>query len=201
MLKYMLIGGGFAFAAAAQPGPLQAFLISRVLAGGWKRTLPAALAPLLSDGPIALLVIFVLRTVPEGFERSLKAAGGCLLLYFAYRTLQQWRHSPSAETEETITVPRTLLQAVSVNLANPGPYLGWSLVLGPLALEAWRQSPLHVAALVGSFYLTMVGSLAAFILLIGTTSFLGPKGRRALLLLSSLALAAIGGYQLAASLL
>jgi len=25
MLEYVLIGGGFAFAAAAQPGPLQAF--------------------------------------------------------------------------------------------------------------------------------------------------------------------------------
>ena len=44
MFELMLIGGGFAFAAAVQPGPLQAFLLARVAADGWKRTLPAALA-------------------------------------------------------------------------------------------------------------------------------------------------------------
>ncbi len=30
MIENMIIGGGFAFAAAVQPGPLQAFLLSRV---------------------------------------------------------------------------------------------------------------------------------------------------------------------------
>jgi threonine/homoserine/homoserine lactone efflux protein len=196
MLKYILIGGGFAFAAAAQPGPLQAFLISKVLSGGWKRTLPAALAPLASDGPIAVLVLFILRSVPTGFERFLKAAGGFLLLYFAGATFLKWRRDSSTQAFKEETAPRTFVQAVSVNLVNPGPYLGWSLVLGPLALEAWNQSPLHVAALIGAFYLTMVSCLAAFILFLGTTTFLGPRGRRTLLLLSSLALLVIGVYQL-----
>jgi len=72
VLSWILLGAGFAFAAAIQPGPLQAFLVSRVLRHGWKRTLPAALSPLLSDGPIALLTLGALRTLPLWAERGLR---------------------------------------------------------------------------------------------------------------------------------
>jgi threonine/homoserine/homoserine lactone efflux protein len=201
LLKYILIGGSFGFASAAQPGPLQAFLLSRIATGGWRRTLPACLAPLISDGPIAVLVLVVLSRVPGGFERFLRAAGGFLLLYFAYRAIMEWRSGMSDEAREPPSAPRTLLQAVGVNLLNPGPYLGWGLVLGPLAIEAWAQSPVHAVTFVGAFYAVIVLSLAAFILLLGTTSFLGSRGRRVLLLVSALALAILGVYQLGGSLM
>ena len=200
MLKYILIGSGFAFAAAAQPGPLQAFYLSRVASGGWRKTLPAALAPLISDGPIAFLILSVLHRLPEGFENYLKAAGGLLLLYFAGKTFLEWRRGINEATQDTQSAPRTLFQAVAVNAVNPGPYLGWSLVLGPTALEAWQQTPAHAVALIAAFYVTMVFSLALFILLLGTTSFLGPRGRRGLLLAASLALASLGIYQLVSAL-
>jgi len=80
MLENLVLGGGFAFAAAVQPGPLQAYLLSQVAARGWRRTLPAALAPLLSDGPIALLVLLVLGRLSVGAQQALRAAGGVLLL-------------------------------------------------------------------------------------------------------------------------
>jgi hypothetical protein len=51
-------------------------------------------------------------------------------------------------------------------------------------------------ALVVSFYVVMLASLALFILLIGATSFLGSRGRRGLLLASSFALAAIAVYSI-----
>ncbi len=83
MLSYLLLGSGFAFAAAIQPGPLQAYLLSSVAQRGWKRTLPAALSPLLSDGPIILIVLLILTRLPDSAARLLQAAGGLLLLYFA----------------------------------------------------------------------------------------------------------------------
>ena len=196
MLKYILIGSGFAFAAAAQPGPLQAFYLSRVASGGWRKTLPASLAPVISDGPIAVLILLVLHRLPEGFENYLKAAGGFLLLYFAGKTFLEWRRGNEGKGKETQSAPRTLVQAVAVNAVNPGPYLGWSLVLGPAFLEAWQQTPAYAVALVTAFYVTMVVSLALFILLLGTTSFLGPSGRRGLLLMASMALGALGIFQL-----
>lgn len=74
MFEFILIGSGFAFAAAIQPGPLQAFLLSSVAQKGYKRTLPASLAPLLSGGPIALLVLLVLNRVPDVMSQVLCVA-------------------------------------------------------------------------------------------------------------------------------
>ena len=200
MLKYVILGSGFAFAAAVQPGPLMAFLLSRVSISGWRRTLPAAFAPVISDGPIAILALLVLNRFAGGFEPILKAAGGILLLYFAGSTLVAWRREKTGTALEPPSAPQTLFQAVAVNLVNPGPYLGWSLVLGPLTIEAWRQSYGYAITLVTSFYVTMVLSLSLIIVLFGTTSFLGPQGRGVLMLASSAALAGIGIYQLLSAL-
>jgi threonine/homoserine/homoserine lactone efflux protein len=196
MFQYILIGAGIAFAAAAQPGPLQAFLLSRVAVAGWRRTLPAACAPLVSDGPIALLALTVLHQVARGFEGFLMAAGGIVLLYFATRTFFDWWRAQKGAEKPVPSAPQTFLQAVGVNIVNPGPYVGWGLILGPLVLEAWVENPSYSVALVVSFYVVMVASLALFIFLVGATAFLGPRGRRALLLAASFVLAAIGIYML-----
>ena len=200
MLEHIIVGGGFAFAAAAQPGPLQAFLLSRVIADGWRRTLPAAFAPLISDGPIAVLVVTLLHNVTPGTERVLKGIGGVVFFYFAVKTFLEWQRMRSGSPATLPSSPRTLSQAVVVNLLNPGPYLGWSLILGPLTLEAWTDSPANAIALVVSFYSVMLFSLALFIVLAGTTSFLGSRGRRGLLLASSFALGGIAIYSFWSSL-
>ena len=65
MLGYLFLGMTYAFAAAVQPGPFQAYLISQTISNGWRSTLPAAFAPLLSDGPIILVVLLVLSRMPS----------------------------------------------------------------------------------------------------------------------------------------
>ena len=134
--------------------------------------------------------------------RVLQAAGGLLLLYLAWTGFRQWRRTPATgPIADDASAPRTLLQAATVNILNPNPYLGWSLVLGPAALRAWEQSPAHAAALIVAFYATMVAALACTIALLGTTRFLGPRGRRGLVLVSAVTLAVLGAYQLGAGLL
>jgi threonine/homoserine/homoserine lactone efflux protein len=197
MLRYVLFGSGLAFAAVIQPGPLQAFLFSRVTAVGWRRTLPACLAPLLSDGPIALVSIFVLGQLSLDMQCILKACGGAYLFYIAWTTMRQLR--VSTETVTQIPPPSTMFQAALVNLLNPNPYLGWTLVLGPSVLNAWNNSPANAIALLAAFYGTMVAMLAMFIFLVGTTSFLGQRRRRSLVALSALVLAFIGAYLLVTS--
>jgi len=194
MLESLLIGGGFAFAAAVQPGPLQAFLVSRVAATGWKRTLPACLAPLISDVPIALLALLVLGQLSENTQNLLRGSGGVLLLYFAYVAMRQWRHPDALDTQGS--APRTLLDAALVNLLNPNPYIGWSLVLGPAVLAAWHEHPSHAVVVVGAFYCTMIVMLALFVFLVGTVRFLGSRGQRGLIAVSAFALAGLGLYLL-----
>ena len=199
MVEYLVLGGGFASAAVVQPGPLQAFLLARAATEGWKRTLPAALSPVLSDGPIAVIVLLVLGQLPTVGQQVLRAAGGVLLLYLAWAAFRRWRATPCVPGPVRQSAPRTLLQAVAVNLLNPSPYLGWALVLGPAAVTAWRHSTLDAAALIVGFYGVMVVGLAGFIWLAGSARLLPPRAQRALTAASAAILAAIGFYQLVVS--
>lgn len=194
MLQYLIFGSGFAFAAAIQPGPLQTFFITKVVQQGWRRTLPAALAPLITDGPIALLMLLVLRSVPAGLTSFLRTASGIVLITIAVLTYRSWRR-PAGEHAEG-SAPATLLQAVTVNFLNPGPYLGWGVIFGPVVLQQWAVHPQNAIALVASFYVTMVITLALTILLFGTTSFLDESTRRWLVLVAALTLALLGVWQL-----
>jgi len=75
--------------------------------------------------------------------------------------------------------------------------LGVATDAGPFS----RAGPAHASALLVAFYATMVATNAGVILLFGTTRFLGSGARRTLVLVSALALAALGAYQLLASVL
>ena len=201
MIESILIGVGFAIAAALQPGPLQAFLFSSVTRRGWRRTLPAALAPVISDGPIAITVLFILNRLPEAVNILLQAAGGLLLLYFAWSSFRQWKASQDIDMGEQGSAPQTMVQAAMVNLLNPNPYLGWSLVLGPAAMSAWSAAPIRAVALVGAFYITIVIATLGVIMLFGLTTLIDEDRRRSLILISALILAALGAYQLISGLI
>jgi threonine/homoserine/homoserine lactone efflux protein len=194
LLRHLLLGGGLGLAAALQPGPMLAFLLARTAAAGWRRALPACLAPLLSDGPIALVSVLLLSRLPSSFQVVLRAAGGVLLLTLAAASLREWRLSGGPASGGS--TPRTLVQAALVNLLNPNPYLAWSLVLGPAVVAAWRESPIHALAFVGALYGTMCATMAGFVLLVGTSGFLGPRARRALVLVAAALLAGLGLYLL-----
>ncbi len=200
MLGVLLLGSGLAFAAVIQPGPLQAFLLARATAEGWKRTLPAALSPLLSDGPIALLVLLVLGRIPAPAQHALRAAGGLLLLFLAWSAARSLRADRATPAPSRDPVPRTLLQAASVNLLNPNPWFAWTLVLGPTVVSAWKEGPILAVAFVTAFYGVMVTGLGLFILVASTARFLPPRAQRALVGLSAIALAALGTWQLFAGL-
>src|SRR5512146_996151 len=108
MLSSVLLAISLAFAAAIQPGPLQAYLLSSVAKRGWQRTLPGALSPLLSDAPIILTALFLLTRLPDAAARALQAAGGLLLLYFAWRGYRDWRSGPAPEAAGAGRGSRTL---------------------------------------------------------------------------------------------
>lgn len=195
MVPYILLAAGFGFAAGIQPGPLMAFLLSRVSVAGWRRTLPACIAPVLSDGPIAVLALLVLGHMPATLQEILRAAGGVLLLYLAWGAFRQWRR-PAAPADLP-SAPRTVMQAVMVNLLNPNPYIGWMLVLGPAAVSAWHDRPLYAVTLIATFYAVIVGMLALVIMFFGAARFLGPRIQHRLVGVSSLVLAGLGVYLIA----
>ena len=196
MSAYLLAGLTYGFASAVQPGPLTAYLISQALTGGWRRALPGALAPLISDGPIAILALLLLSTMPAGLIHWMRLLGGAFLLHLAAGAWRNWRRYAAALATATRSGDLGLLKAATVNLLNPNVYLGWSLVLGPLLLRGWRESPANGVAVVASFYSTMVACLAGIVLLFHAARRVGPAVNRALIGLSAIALAGFGVYQL-----
>jgi threonine/homoserine/homoserine lactone efflux protein len=196
MWLYIVQGIVYGFAAAAQPGPFQTYLISQSLLKGWRKSVIGALAPLVSDGPIITLCLVVLSQVPDWLKRFLYIAGGLFILYLAFGAYRSWKnfdpHLSSAETGNQ----QGILKAALMNVLSPGPYIFWTLVTGPILITGWRETPLNGISFLLGFYITMISSLAMIILVFGSARQLGPKVNRALLGVSSIALFGFGLYQL-----
>ena len=196
MLTFFMQGLGLGFAAVAQPGPFQTYLISQTLSRGWQRTWIAAFAPLLSDGPIVALVLLVLSQVPDWFQQVLQIIGGIFVLYLAWGALKAWRAFKPDEEIPHQPGARSLLRAALMNALSPGPYLFWSLVMGPLVITAFRKNPMDAFLIVLNFYIAMIGLNIAVVLIFGQAARFGNQVRKAMLGLSVLALAGFGVYQL-----
>jgi len=195
MINYLIMGVGFAFASVVQPGPFQAFLLSQSLTNGWRKTIPLVFAPLFSDGPIIVLVLLVLTNVPDGLLKILQCAGGALLLYMAFNAYKTWS-TFNENDEQNIPSQLNLFKAVMINFFNPAPYLGWSLIMGPLFLNAWKESPVNGVILLTGFYSTMILCSAGMVLLFSAAGNLGPHVRRIAIGISVIALVIFGIFQL-----
>jgi threonine/homoserine/homoserine lactone efflux protein len=191
LLKAATIG----FSAGVTPGPLQAIFLSYAIKGGWKKALPAAFAPIVSDGPVILLVLLVLNNLPDTFLRILQIGGALFLLYLAWDSFRAFRNYRAVEETEETKGLQTLLKATVLNVLAPGPWLFWSLINGPNLLQAWAVSPWWGIAYLVSFYGVFILTNIVLILLFATMRRMGEQVRKALLLVSAIALAGFAVYQ------
>ena len=196
MFGYIVQGLGYGFAAAVQPGPFQTYALSQALNRGWRRALPIALAPLLSDAPIITLILLVLSQVPDWLQRFLYIASGLFILYLAWGAFRTWRTFDADAVLEANPSQQGLFKAALMNMLSPGPYIFWSLVTGPILLESWREAPPLGIGFLAGFYAAMIASMVGLILIFGLARHLGPKVNRILLGISAIALTGFGLYQL-----
>lgn len=198
MFLYLLQGLGYGGAAAAQPGPFQAYLLSQTLKNGLRSTLVAALAPLMSDGPIVLLVLLVLTQMPDWFVAALRFGGGFFLLFLAYRA---YRAASVMAVDTAVSLPPTekrqsIREAALMNMLSPNAYIFWSTIAGPIFLEGWRQAPTHGLAFMIGFYGALIGGFMSFVVLFGVLGQASPKLNRVLGFVSAVALFGFGLYQI-----
>lgn len=201
MLAYLFQGFILGATAAAQPGPFQAFLLSLVARAGWRRAMPAAFAPLISDGPILVLALLVLTRLPEWLLSILQIAGGLFLLYLAWGAWKAFRKSSNAVDAAPIVegdVKGNVLKAALMNFLSPNPYIFWTTVAGPILIDAWRQAPgLGLAFLLG-FYAALIGGSMLLITVFAGAGRIDPRVNRGLSAVSGVALFAFGLYQIIA---
>jgi threonine/homoserine/homoserine lactone efflux protein len=196
MLVYLLQGLTLGLSAAATPGPFQAFLLNQSARIGWRRSLPASCAPLLSDGPIIVLVMLILTSLPWWFLETLRFGGGLFLLYLARAAILAIRQKSDFEQALYKPAANSIMQAAILNFLNPNPYIFWSLIGGPVLLKAWQQGPGYCLAFLGGMYAALVGGCCCLVILFATASRLGASVNRAMLAISAAALALLGCYQL-----
>lgn len=187
--------------AASQPGPFQAFLVARTMRDGGRAAIPLTLAPLLTDGPIALLALGLLSQAPDAWLRGLSAIGGAVALMLAWEAGRSLRAELRARASgATRAVPEAdapdvaggVLRAALVNLSSPGPWSFWTLVLGPLAIQSFRTSAWLGLGLIVVFYAALVGGSMALVAAFATARRLGTRVRLGLQSASILGLAAFG---------
>jgi threonine/homoserine/homoserine lactone efflux protein len=191
---YLLQGLTLGLSAAATPGTFQAFIIGQSLKNGWRRTLPAVFAPVLAEGPIILMMTFLLTQMPSGFMRAIRIIGGVFVLFLAWRTYRAYRNYQPVMLSDASS--QTLWQAIGANLLSPGPYLFWSMLAGPILVKAWAETPANGLVFLFGFYLALVGGSASLVILFSASRQLGPKVNRTLIGVSALALLGFGLYQL-----
>ena len=195
MVTYFIFGISYALACVVQPGPFQAYLLSQSLANGWRKTLPLVFAPLISDLPVIILVLLVLTNVPHFVLPLLRCLGGVFLLYLAFNTYRTWRTSDN-NNKNDVSGNMNLFKAVTVNLLNPNPYMGWSLVMGPLLIKGWNEKPANGIVLLIGFYGSMIIYSAIMIILFASAANFGSRVNRILTGISVIALLLFGVYML-----
>jgi threonine/homoserine/homoserine lactone efflux protein len=196
MIGYVLQGFLFGFAAAVQPGPLQAYIVLQTVKNGWRRTIVFAIVPILSDLPIIVLVVFVLAAIPAIWVVGLRLVGGVFMIYLAANAVCSAGSMADVADEGGQSRRRGLLQAVMINLLNPNPYLYWGLVTGPILLTGWRESPWNGIGLIAGFYATLIFFNAMIILLVSSARRLNSQLRRILVVCSAAGLGFFGAYQI-----
>jgi len=195
MIDYLIIGISYAFACVVQPGPFQAFLFSQSLMNGWRKTIPLVFAPLITDGPIIVLVLFALTRISPLFLQVLQCAGGVLLIYLAFKAYKTWKSFHSEKAPE-VSGPQNIFKAVMINFLNPAPYIGWSLVMGPLLIKSWNISPVTGITLLAGFYSSMIIFSIVMVMLFAATRSLGSRVNRIFIGISVVVLFLFGIYQL-----
>jgi threonine/homoserine/homoserine lactone efflux protein len=193
---YLIQGIVLGVTAAAQPGPLQAYLLSLTTRFGWRRALPATFAPLISDGPVLLFVFFVLTSLPTIMFLALQITGGLFLIYLAFGAFKNLRTATSIEPELNEKTSQNVLKAALINLLSPNPYIFWATIAGPIFISGWKEFPRYGIGFLLGFYVALIGGFLAFVALFALTGKLDKRINRTLNGFAALALLLFGLFHL-----
>jgi len=164
-------------------------VIAETLEHGMRAGVKVAIAPLLTDLPILVLVFLVLNQLQNLSLAMMliNLAGACLLVYFG---VVIW-NTAQPDLEASPVKQQSLKKGVIANFLNPNPYLFWLLIGGPSVLAAWAESRFAAVGYLIVFYGLLVGAKVGVALLVGRSrKFLqGTWYRRVMRVLSVLLIA------------
>jgi len=166
MMAFLSAGALLGFSAGFSPGPLFALVLAQTLQHGIREGCKVALAPLVTDLPLIILSVLLLRQL-EDFKQFLgciSLLGALYLLQMAYGT---FRCGPSESSFEG-SAPQSLGRGMLVNALSPHPYLFWFSVGAPTILKGVNGGdPWAAPAFVLGFLGCLVGAKMILAVLVG----------------------------------
>lgn len=191
-MRDLLLGLSIGIAAGISPGPLMVLVVTSALRSGWRAGVACALAPLVTDALVVLLVLFALDHVPERALYWLGAVGGIYVIHLGYSTLRG-AAGATLDLDGPAGTGAALGRASIVNLSSPHPWLTWATALGPLTVATARRGVGGAVWLVLGFYLALVGAKVVVALLVsGTRHRLSARGYRTALRAAGVLLLLVG---------
>jgi threonine/homoserine/homoserine lactone efflux protein len=193
MIGLISQGAGYGFTAGTMPGPFLSYLINTTLNQGWRKSIIVIFAPILSDGPIIVLMTFLLSELPNQVQQAIQIVGGLFVLYLAWGAWRQFQARVQIGTSETTsTNSRTLAQAVAMNMLNPNPYIFWGSVTGPLLIKGLEQSIWHGLAFLAAFYGVFMVILVVWVMIFDRARHIDERMTRGILLVTIVVLGLLG---------
>jgi len=163
-VAFLISGLVFGFGAGISPGPLQALIISETMRHGKGEGTKVAIAPLITDLPIILVILFILTKV-EGSNNiigTISLIGAGYLIYLGIDNLRVNFDPTSIEENKS----NALTRGIITNLLNPHPYLFWLTIGGPIIFSSMNIHFSMTFLFIFGFYLLLISSKVFTVLLV-----------------------------------
>ncbi len=140
-------------------------VISETLKYDAREGIKVAAAPLLTDAPIILAILWILSALSDlaPVVGAISLAGAGFLSYLGYQSIR----FKGTDVDLAESPPRSIRKGILVNFLNPNPYLFWSTIGAPLLAKAMNIGVPSVLSFVIPFYLLLVGMKMALALAVG----------------------------------
>jgi threonine/homoserine/homoserine lactone efflux protein len=170
ILSTLSSGVVLGLSAGLSPGPLQTLVLAQSMRHGTREGLKVALVPFLTDVPVILVCILVLKRLTQfgPVLGTVSLVGTAFVLWLAYESLSV----RGMEMADPDTDPKSMRRGLLVNFLNPNVYVFWLTVGGPIILKAWAQTPLAAAGFLACLLGCLVGCKMTLAVIVGRSRHL-----------------------------
>ena len=164
-VEALLAGLALGLGSGVAPGPLLALAIATTVRRGIRPGLAVSAAPLISDSLIIALSLTLISQLPSVAIAGISIIGALVITWFSW---ENFRASGTADVAQLRATEKSigglpLLQAATINLLNPAPWLFWVTAGAPLLISFFDQSTGWGVIFLVAFYVTLVGSKATLV--------------------------------------